>query len=235
MRDSATSGPGWSQIARAVSQAGALAAWRWPLLFSLALLTAWEMWSLGVSDSGVFLCCLLSPFFAGTGVLGAAREGRFDLLSGRGVSRRRLLAGALLAAFLPPAAVFGASVCLSERGAAALAPAFGGFVFAFGLSFLVGLWGPAALPGIVWTLVQVAYFLSAPGRDVLMLLREAQAGGPPIPTGRLALALAALPEFAAERGVDPGLPLLHGAVGIACVVVAFAWFERADWPGKRMS
>lgn len=226
--------PGGFAILSSLAQAGVLQGWRWPVLGCLGALAAWEVWQTGRPDSSPFLLLLLTPFFAGTGILGAARLGRFDLLSGLGVSRRRILGTALAGTLLPLVVTVAVAALLGDRGVSGVPVALCGCLFAFGVGFLGGLRGPAAIVGSLWTIGQVVYFLSPGGRNVLMLLLEAQQGGRPVPLGRLAIALGAFPELAGEAGIPPALVFFAGVVGLACVVVAFAWFERADWPGKRM-
>lgn len=220
---------------RALSLSGALASWRIPILAALAGLAAWEGIFAGRVETALFLCGFLVPFFAGTGTLALAKLGRFDMVVGAGVTRRRLVVTAAAGAILPLAAVLGMAVAFSGIPGPAKTAFAGMAIFMAGVGFLGGLAGPTALVGVIWFVMRGLAFVTPWGYDTIQLVVMARGapGSLAVSPGRLALVLAGMPELSTNASVPGYMPALFALAGVACIALAFAWFERADLPGKR--
>ena len=116
--------------------------WWFPLVFVLFL--AWVVHSRVTADPvrfSPYLFLVLLPLAAGTGLLTAARSGRFDLLFGAGLTRFRLWTFAFILAWVGPsllaALLFAVSGVRDTTFVLMRLPAV--LLFAGGISFAAGL------------------------------------------------------------------------------------------------
>jgi len=221
---------------RALDLAGAFPSWRLPTLAAIAGLAAWESIAVGHVETAVTLAGFLVPFFAGTSALALARLGRLDMVVGAGVTRRRLAVMAVGGALLPVGFVGGIALGLSGVPDAQRTAFAGMTLFMAGVGFLGGLAAPATLVGVLWFVARGLVLMSSWGRETIHVASAAKLdpGLCSVSPGRLAVVLAGMPEVSFGVPVPGFLPALFAAVGAACLVAGIAWFERADWPGKRM-
>lgn len=222
---------------RALGLCGAFSSWRLPILATIAGLATWEAIAVGRVEMAVMLIGVLVPFFAGTGALCLARLGRLDMAVGAGVTRRMLVLVAIGGALVPVGIVSGVALALSGSTAAQVAAFAGMALFMAGVGFLGGLAAPTTLVGVLWFVARGMVLTTPWGRETLGLASAARLvpGVETLGPGRLAVALVGLPEISLEVLVPGYLTAIFAAVGAACIVAAVVWFERADWPGKRMN
>ncbi len=221
---------------RALTLAGAFGSWRFPTLAAVVGIATWEAIALGRIETAIHFTSFLVPFFAGTGALCLARLGRFDMIVGAGVTRRRLAVMAVGGALLPVAVVAGVSLRWAGVSVGQAAAFAGMALFMAGVGVLGGLAGPTMLVGVLWFIARGMVLTTSWGQETLRLLAATRLDSSfeHLSESRLTVALICIPEIPLGIPVPSHLPALFAVVGTACLVVAVAWFERADWPGKRM-
>ncbi|MEO8586435.1 MAG: hypothetical protein ABI584_09770 [Acidobacteriota bacterium] len=184
---------------------------------------------------------MLAPVAVGTGILTAARQGRFDLLLGSGVSRRQIFGVALLRAVVVPVIAAALLMALdSSGGSAARVGAFairGGAtaVFTLGLAFAVGLVEPRYLVGVSWIVVRFGFLLSLFGFQSLALLRIPEGTEGSLSLWRKMVTVAAFPEVLLDGTLQIGIVFaaVAAALGVLALVLSLRVFERSDFSGRR--
>jgi hypothetical protein len=224
---------------RYLSLVGAFPAWG-RLVLGLLIITGLAEWYfVGRTESSRLLFLVIAPVTAGTGLLASARQGRLDLLLGKGTSRRRIFGtAALLAVGIPVVAAAFLTALDSAGGGAAHATSLavrGGATAAFtmGLAFAVGLLEPRYAVGVSWTLVRFGFFLSPFGLRSSALLRLPEEADGGLALWRKVLAVAAVPELMVDGHVPIWFPLAAAVVGAIALAVSLHVFGRTDFSGRR--
>jgi hypothetical protein len=227
---------------RYLSHVGAFPSWGTFVLVLLFACGLAEWHFTGRTENTRSIFFVLAPAAVGTGILTAARQGRFDLLLGSGVSRRQIFEVALLRAVaLPVAAAAILNALDSSGGSAAHAGSLairGGAtaVFTLGLAFAVGLVEPRYLVGVSWIAVRVGFLLSPLGFRSLALLRVPGEGERSLPLWQKIVTVAAFPEILLDATSLSSVvfAVIAAALGVVALVVSLRIFEQSDFSGRRV-
>lgn len=221
----------WRRLFGFLRISGNIAVWH---VYLAAAAAVWCIYCRIVAQKTLTPYALLAvlPVAVGTGILTSGRTGRFDLLIGSGVSRRRLYWSAALFALGPTACLslcvfIAADVLTSASSAVRLILII---LFTCGVSFAVGVVELRHAGPILWLLGRFLFFVSPNGVDILRTLER----GATLPSpATLILTTVAVPETA----LSPNLPLAYAAAGaaagVAALLCALRVFSRSDLPGKR--
>ncbi|HEX7153599.1 MAG TPA: hypothetical protein VF618_19075 [Thermoanaerobaculia bacterium] len=225
------------RLARAnayLRMAGAFPAWVLPVLVALAAYAAFVVRSGGESRDALFIAGLLLPFAAGTGLISLAREGRLDLLFGRGVSRMEAWGAAATRTLILPIAVIALLSPLCVEGATLLTPLrIAAALFIPGaICFASGLVQPRYALAVVWFACRAVFLVSDAGRGVYLRVVSPETAGPASPSDSL-IAMFAVPEVVMFSALST-LTIIAGVATAALVLIASAMMMiRSDFGGHR--
>lgn len=226
---------------RYLSHVGAFPLWGTLALMTLVVCGLAEWRVTGRTENSRAMFFVIAPVAVGTGILTAARQGRFDLLLGGGVSRRRILGVAMLRSVAIPVVAAALLTALdSSGGSAAHVSALairGGAtaIFTLGLAFAVGLVEPRYLVGVLWIAARVGFILSPLGFRSLALLRMPWGAEGSLSLVRKIVATAALPEILLDGTLQIGVVFVAvaAAFGVGALAVSLRVFDRSDFAGRR--
>lgn len=226
---------------RYLSHVGAFPSWGTLALALLVVCGLAEWHFTGRTENSRSVFFVIAPVAVGTGMLTAARQGRFDLLLGSGISRRQIFGVAALRAVALPVAAAALLTALDSSGGSAshvgaLAIRGGATaIFTLGLAFAVGLVEPRYLVGVLWVLVRVGFLLSPFGFRSLALLRIPGGAEGSLSVWRKIVSVAAFPEILLDRTfpLSVAFAAVAATLGVVALAVSLRVFERSDFSGRR--
>lgn len=225
------------RTAKYLSGAGAFTLLLGLIAVCVVAYTGYEVYLNGYSEEGVFIWIMLFPLAVGTGLLTAAREGRYDLLFGARVTRSRVLLVALarcVGIAVVVAVILGALSVQDHQLVLTVAlRSLSVALFTGGCCFAAGLLEPRYALGVVWIVVRIVSLLTRAGFTLYHQLAAVRHGGALPPTEKLFLLAVAFPEVALRVEMPIVIVVALGILGLAAIAAAFAVLARAELPGRR--
>lgn len=210
---------------------GSMSRWFYPVF---AIVAAWIVYSRvsgGSAQLTPYVLAILLPLAAGTGVLTAARAGKFDVLLGAGRSRADLWWHAWVVACAVPSLLTAMAFLIS--GVPDPIQTLWRFLclasFTTGIAFTIGLIEMRYAAGVLWLVARLMFFVIAAATDRLIpITRHPET----LPVTTMSMVVGLVPEVLLEKSTRWPYLIAAALLGAAALGFSYRWFKSVDFVGK---